>query len=46
MPENYDLREFPFLFGGTFIEGRACEAAVWSVSGFPFLFGGTFIEGR
>ena len=36
--------EFPFLFGGTFIEGSAprdpppCQP-------FPFLFGGTFIEG-
>ena len=37
---------FPFLFGGTFIEGyrrlyrlRPCSSV------FPFLFGGTFIEG-
>ena len=37
---------FPFLFGGTFIEGneRVSDFAVGSV--FPFLFGGTFIEGR
>ena len=39
------VSEFPFLFGGTFIEaklgvGRADEVRV----AFPFLFGGTFIE--
>ena len=36
---------FPFLFGGTFIEGLR----TWRVHGgggqFPFLLGGTFIEG-
>ena len=31
------LSRFPFLFGGTFIEGEHGEI-------FPFLFGGTFIE--
>ena len=39
------LSLFPFLFGGTFIEGPN----LWSdriLSPFPFLFGGTFIEGR
>ncbi len=37
---------FPFLFGGTFIEGplRALETCFERVE-FPFLFGGTFIEG-
>ena len=36
---------FPFLFGGTFIEGgRAC-AHQSKTTEFPFLFGGTFIEG-
>ena len=37
---------FPFLFGGTFIEGDNCpsdDAVKWK---FPFLFGGTFIEGN
>ena len=40
------LNGFPFLFGGTFIEGgcELAEAARW-VGVFPFLFGGTFIEG-
>ena len=37
---------FPFLFGGTFIEGIAIfTPQVLSVLAFPFLFGGTFIEG-
>ena len=36
--------KFPFLFGGTFIEGdRYTEG--WGQGLFPFLFGGTFIEG-
>ena len=36
--------QFPFLFGGTFIEGkiRGCSPCGCK---FPFLFGGTFIEG-
>ena len=38
---------FPFLFGGTFIEGDHTPAAPVRISmKFPFLFGGTFIEGR
>ena len=37
---------FPFLFGGTFIEGRDVVDATRGVrEKFPFLFGGTFIEG-
>ena len=39
--------QFPFLFGGTFIEGgatRSVEPLTWYIS-LPFLFGGTFIEG-
>ena len=37
---------FPFLFGGTFIEGQQCMQRVPAPSRpFPFLFGGTFIEG-
>ena len=36
---------FPFLFGGTFIEGRKECRRARAVVGFPFLFGGTFIEG-
>ncbi len=38
-------RKFPFLFGGTFIEGFGEEALQSFFVGFPFLFGGTFIEG-
>ena len=38
--------QFPFLFGGTFIEGSSTQAT-WPYSPiFPFLFGGTFIEGN
>ena len=42
--ERSSIPEFPFLFGGTFI-----EAGIWKCCGgfdgsFPFLFGGTFIE--
>ena len=36
--------EFPFLFGGTFIEAHHTRADQLSVTIFPFLFGGTFIE--
>ena len=37
--------QFPFLFGGTFIEGHG-DARRGAFNGeFPFLFGGTFIEG-
>ena len=36
---------FPFLFGGTFIEGWTDTAKHSFTSPFPFLFGGTFIEG-
>ena len=37
---------FPFLFGGTFIEGRAFPVPIQTqFKKFPFLFGGTFIEG-
>ena len=37
--------QFPFLFGGTFIEGRRRGSAAVPKYSFPFLFGGTFIEG-
>ena len=37
---------FPFLFGGTFIEGPKNTPKSTETSGFPFLFGGTFIEGN
>ena len=37
---------FPFLFGGTFIEGKIAHDACWKKTLFPFLFGGTFIEGH
>ena len=37
---------FPFLFGGTFIEGLPVDLTRPNVPTFPFLFGGTFIEGR
>ena len=38
--------EFPFLFGGTFIE--ACGSPIFRGQdrAFPFLFGGTFIEAQ
>ena len=36
---------FPFLFGGTFIEGASIVLGNTEISKFPFLFGGTFIEG-
>ena len=39
------MPEFPFLFGGTFIEAQqAAEKGGGTVHLFPFLFGGTFIE--
>ena len=41
-----ELRKFPFLFGGTFIEGAIPAADGLTEFLFPFLFGGTFIEGR
>ena len=36
---------FPFLFGGTFIEGIFQNSSAVTLQAFPFLFGGTFIEG-
>ena len=36
---------FPFLFGGTFIEGLRGDFETQAAIIFPFLFGGTFIEG-
>ena len=45
---NYPIlaeRLFPFLFGGTFIEGPSIVNSTPTWLGFPFLFGGTFIEG-
>ena len=36
---------FPFLFGGTFIEGENLGDMDAEITRFPFLFGGTFIEG-
>ena len=36
---------FPFLFGGTFIEGFSLSWVCFGLRPFPFLFGGTFIEG-
>ena len=38
-------RGFPFLFGGTFIEGDIHGLDTNMRPLFPFLFGGTFIEG-
>ena len=38
-------QSFPFLFGGTFIEGVENRSASLNAVTFPFLFGGTFIEG-
>ena len=38
---------FPFLFGGTFIEGYDRDRGGHPpIRPFPFLFGGTFIEGE
>ena len=37
---------FPFLFGGTFIEGDDIGLVMVFCLVFPFLFGGTFIEGN
>ena len=37
---------FPFLFGGTFIEGFGLLTNEQAGVIFPFLFGGTFIEGK
>ena len=45
MSESVIVRAFPFLFGGTFIEGQCCHSRGMFSDGFPFLFGGTFIEG-
>ena len=39
------IPEFPFLFGGTFIEGIGTGRSSRTLLRFPFLFGGTFIEG-
>ena len=39
------LASFPFLFGGTFIEGENASVGAFGDDEFPFLFGGTFIEG-
>ena len=39
------LMGFPFLFGGTFIEGAFDNKKKKAAEAFPFLFGGTFIEG-
>ena len=46
MTRTSEPMRFPFLFGGTFIEGPP-KAGARALSGrkFPFLFGGTFIEG-
>ena len=38
------VREFPFLFGGTFIEAKQGTITKYRLCRFPFLFGGTFIE--
>ena len=40
------FQKFPFLFGGTFIEGYEPGPVIDAALRFPFLFGGTFIEGR
>ena len=38
--------EFPFLFGGTFIEAKTSWRKRPTNAKFPFLFGGTFIEAK
>ena len=45
MVAGYFRVAFPFLFGGTFIEGGELLARAPENKMFPFLFGGTFIEG-
>ena len=40
------VQQFPFLFGGTFIEAKASDKDQCKEDKFPFLFGGTFIEAR
>ena len=42
---SYPRSRFPFLFGGTFIEGAHEDEVRARLLEFPFLFGGTFIEG-
>ena len=42
---KFKIDKFPFLFGGTFIEGLNCVRVRAQGEPFPFLFGGTFIEG-
>ena len=43
---HWALLQFPFLFGGTFIEAARLGRASGVHLVFPFLFGGTFIEAR
>ena len=45
MVAGYFRVAFPFLFGGTFIEGLLRTLPARPYRQFPFLFGGTFIEG-
>ena len=44
-PPGGGTSKFPFLFGGTFIEGFKIHPNTFRTLAFPFLFGGTFIEG-
>ena len=46
VPRLAESAEFPFLFGGTFIEGPYVSRLSKAITIFPFLFGGTFIEGE
>ena len=43
-PPPPEIRGFPFLFGGTFIEAPVFTKWPTLHGVFPFLFGGTFIE--
>ena len=45
MGQWHQVGPFPFLFGGTFIEGGRWYVDDTPSRTFPFLFGGTFIEG-
>ena len=38
------IAEFPFLFGGAFIEAERVSVTMPALPLFPFLFGGAFIE--
>ena len=44
MRQKSNTANFPFLFGGAFIEARIMDRVESSSALFPFLFGRAFIE--